>query len=80
LAGAKNLMMSLWPVSDAVTAEQMTDFYRFLKKHPPATALRKAQLKTIATLKEKYGYAPPRLWAPFILQGGEAFQPLHWNN
>ncbi|MFC1813781.1 tetratricopeptide repeat protein [Thermodesulfobacteriota bacterium] len=70
LSGARNLMMSLWPVSDAITAEQMKTFYRFYGKGMlPAEALRKAQLETIATLRKRYGAAPASLWAPFILQG-----------
>ncbi|MFC1580144.1 tetratricopeptide repeat protein [Thermodesulfobacteriota bacterium] len=70
LSGARNLMMSLWPVSDSITAEQMKSFYRFYGKGtPPAEALRKAQLETIATLRKRFGAAPASLWAPFILQG-----------
>jgi CHAT domain-containing protein len=73
LAGAKNLMMSLWPVSDEITANQMKAFYRNLQKLPPAEALRQAQLETIKELKAQYdGMAPPGLWAPFILQGAQA--------
>ena len=73
LAGAKNLMMSLWPVSDDVTATQMKAFYKNLQTLPPAEALRQAQLETIKELKAKNnGVAPPGLWAPFILQGGQA--------
>ena len=72
LAGAKNLMMSLWPVSDEITANQMKAFYQNLQKLPPAEALRQAQLETIKELKAAYGVASPALWAPFILQGGQA--------
>jgi len=40
----------------------------------PAEALRLAQLETIKQLKAEYdGIALPGLWAPFILQGAEAF-------
>ena len=72
LAGAQNLMMSLWPVSDEITANQMKAFYRNLQKLPPAEALRQAQLETIKELKDAYGVAAPSLWAPFILQGAQA--------
>ena len=73
LAGAKNLLMSLWEVSDEVTARQMKVFYQNLQKLPPAQALRQAQLETIKELKAEYGgLAPPGLWAPFILQGAQA--------
>ncbi len=72
LAGAKNLMMSLWPVADEVTANQMKTFYQNLQKLPPAEALRQAQLETIRELKAREGVASPGLWAPFILQGAQA--------
>ncbi len=73
LAGAKNLLMSLWEVSDEVTARQMKMFYQNLQKLPKAEALRQAQLETIKELKAQYdGMAPPGLWAPFILQGAQA--------
>ncbi len=76
LAGARNLLMSLWPVSDEITANQMKGFYQNLQKLPPAEALRQAQLETIKELKAQYnGAAPPGLWAPFILQGGQALGP-----
>jgi CHAT domain-containing protein len=65
-------MMSLWPVSDEITANQMKTFYQNLQKLPPAEALRQAQLETIRDLKEKEGFASPALWAPFILQGAQA--------
>ena len=70
LAGARNLMMSLWPVSDEITAEQMMTFYKLYGHGTPAAeALRSAQLETISKLRAKYGSAPPSLWAPFIMQG-----------
>lgn len=72
LAGAKNLLMSLWPVSDEITANQMKAFYRNLQTLPPADALRQAQLQTIKELEAKEGFASPALWAPFILQGAQA--------
>jgi CHAT domain-containing protein len=73
LAGAKNLMMSLWPIADEITANQMKVFYQKLQVLPPAEALRQAQLDTIRELKLEFnGLAPPALWAPFILQGAHA--------
>ncbi|BBE50463.1 Photosystem I assembly protein Ycf3 [Ferriphaselus amnicola] len=70
LAGTAHLMMSLWPVSDDVTAQQMQRFYQLYgKKTNPAAALRQAQLATIAELRSKKGQAEPALWAPFIVQG-----------
>ena len=70
LAGAKNMLMSLWPVSDQITATQMERFYTLYGKGKnPPEALREAQLETIADLRKKYGFAAPSLWAPFIMQG-----------
>lgn len=52
LAGAKNLVMSLWPVGDRTTREQMEAFYRaYGEGKPPAEALRQAQLQTLADLR-----------------------------
>ncbi len=75
LAGAKNLLMSLWSTGDEVTARQLKAFYRKLHTLPPAEALRQAQLESIRELKAKYGVPPPGLWAPFILQGARALGP-----
>ena len=77
LAGAKNLLMSLWLVDDQVTADQMKAFYQNLRTMPPADALRQAQLETIRRLKERDGVANPGLWAPFILQGTNTFGSVH---
>jgi len=35
--------------------------------------LRQAQLASIKKLKKEYGNAPVPYWAPFILQGAQAF-------
>ncbi len=64
-AGARRLLVSLWPVDDAGTAELMIHFYRglFEGSLPPAEALRQAQQALAET------GAPPYLWAGFVLQG-----------
>jgi CHAT domain-containing protein len=73
LAGAKNMLLSLWPVSDDITADQMIRFYQAYKNGtPPLTALREAQLDTIKNLRINRKNAPPALWAPFILQVARA--------
>ena len=67
-AGSKNIIVSLWQVSDASTNELMVDFYNniFIKeKRGFATHLSKAKLGLI-----KNGtYAHPFFWSPFVLIG-----------
>lgn len=63
-AGVPSVVVSLWPVSDAATAELMVAFYRALAEgRGKANALRTAILAT----REKY--PDPNLWAPFCLYG-----------
>jgi len=62
-AGARSLLVSLWPVSDLSTPELMTAFYRDLGKRSKAEALRQAKLERIERGDEPYR------WAPFILAG-----------
>ena len=74
LAGAKNLVMSLWPVGDRTTHRQMEVFYKaYGQGKTPAEALRQAQLQTLASLRAmtatlKEPLTPVKLWAPFIVQ------------
>jgi CHAT domain-containing protein len=64
LAGARTLVMSLWKVPDAATAELMDAFYQFLLAGVPrAEALRRAQHQ----LKKRY--PNPFFWGAFICQG-----------
>jgi CHAT domain-containing protein len=66
LAGTESLVMSLWPVSDAVTRETMIDYYTGLKHGlGRGEALRQAEL---AMLKRK-GRQHPFYWASFIESG-----------
>lgn len=70
LSGARHLVMSLWPVGDEATAQQMRVFYRqYGSGSRPAEALRAAQLASIEALRAKGKAAEPALWAPFIAQG-----------
>jgi CHAT domain-containing protein len=66
-AGAPRVVVSLWRVNDAVTAELMTRFYRaiLIEKLRPARALQAAE---ISMLKETR-YSSPFYWAAFTLQG-----------
>ena len=66
-AGAPRVVVSLWSVSDAGTAELMTRFYRAMLKDKmrPAAALRSAQV----SLSKEKRWEQPFYWAAFILQG-----------
>lgn len=68
-AGAKNLIVSLWPVADESTSELMIEFYQqhlfsVFSMHF-AGALRESKLKMMRSEK----YQRPYFWAPFILVG-----------
>lgn len=63
IAGAKNLIMSLWPVNDIVTKDLMTKFYSNwvrLKMSKEAALL-------MAKNEIKYIYPEPFYWAGFVL-------------
>jgi CHAT domain-containing protein len=63
-AGAPSLLVSLWTVDDASTAECMALFYRRLRDgDTPAAALRFAQRAMI----ERHPH--PFFWSPFVLLG-----------
>jgi|GEM_PF-3113571 len=65
-AGAKNLLVSQWKVSDESTARLMVDFYsNILSGKDKATALREAKL---ALIKDE-AFSKPYFWAPFVLVG-----------
>ncbi|HEY0648865.1 CHAT domain-containing protein [Phenylobacterium sp.] len=66
-AGAKSAIASLWPVSDAGTAELMKTFYRLYREgRSKSEALREAQLAMIA---QGGDVADPNIWAAFTLLG-----------
>jgi CHAT domain-containing protein len=66
LAGTETLVMSLWPVSDYVTRELMTAYYRNLKQgQGRGEALRQVQL----TMLKRKGREHPFYWASFIQSG-----------
>lgn len=66
-AGARQVLVSLWPVEDRATAELMRRFYAevFGRKRPPAAALREAQ---IAMWRER-SWRSAYYWAGFTIQG-----------
>ena len=70
VAGAKNLVMRRWRVSDEWTARQMIAFYKYYSEGKlPVDALRAAQLEMISKLRQSGVEAFPALWAAFIVQG-----------
>jgi|GEM_PF-5173534 len=71
MAGAQNLLMSMWEVPDKETQELIILFYQnWLRKgQSKADALRNARLQMIATTRERYGFAHPFYWGAFVLLG-----------
>jgi CHAT domain-containing protein len=66
LAGAESLVMSLWPVSDQVTKELMSGYYRNLKLGlGRGESLRRVQLEMLAKPARRH----PFYWASFIHAG-----------
>ncbi|HNF87566.1 MAG TPA: CHAT domain-containing protein, partial [bacterium] len=65
-AGARHVLVSLWPVDDRLTAEFMTEFYRnvFTEKNL-SLALQKTQKRWIAQQHTSY----PGDWGAFVLIG-----------
>jgi CHAT domain-containing protein/tetratricopeptide (TPR) repeat protein len=69
-AGARTIVMSLWPVPDRQTRELMENLYRnWLAGNSKSTALRKASLDIISKRRDKYGASHPLFWGGFILLG-----------
>jgi CHAT domain-containing protein/uncharacterized protein HemY len=62
IAGAKNLIMSYWPVSDEVTMQLMIDFYKeWSATGNLESSFRKAQLDIMQQYKDPY------YWGAFVL-------------
>jgi tetratricopeptide (TPR) repeat protein len=67
-AGAKSLVMSLWPVEDDSTSVLMQCFYQnLLKGSSRAEALRAAQCDLLLWMPSRYAH--PYFWAAFRLVG-----------
>jgi len=67
-AGAARVLVSLWSIDDAATAELMRRFYQKMlgpEKLSPAAALRSAQL----SISKEPRWRVPYFWAGFTLQG-----------
>jgi CHAT domain-containing protein/tetratricopeptide (TPR) repeat protein len=65
-AGARNVLVTLWPLDDVMARDFMADFYRnWLGRphHDPAGALRDTQLDWIKYSDRR----DPRVWAPYVV-------------
>ncbi len=69
IAGARQVMMTLWPLNDPLARAFMDDFYRAwlgaAEPTRPFQALRKTQIEWIGSADERK--RDPRYWAPFVL-------------
>lgn len=66
-AGARDVLLTLWPVSDAAAADFMPRFYNRLRKGlQPAKALRETKLELA---RSRGPHAAPAHWAAFVLHG-----------
>lgn len=65
IAGSDEVLVSMWPVNDAATAQWMSSFYRRLRA---GAAAQEALRLTMAEMRESY--PEPKYWAPFVLVRG----------
>ena len=66
-AGARTIIMSLWPVDDNATLLMMTEFYTNLTK---GMTKREAFIAAQNKVKNTAGFENPRYWAAFIMLDG----------
>ena len=70
LAGAQNLVMSLWKVPDKETREMMGYFYDdWIKTQDAGGAMQRASLKMLESRRKKGLSENPVYWASFICVG-----------
>jgi len=58
LAGAENVLTTLWPISDAATVAIMKQFYEGLAVVAPATSLSTTQREWLPKIRDKTTFAP----------------------
>jgi len=76
IAGAETLVLTLWRIDDASTAELMTDYYRGLQQGAGReAALRSAQLSMLRRPARRH----PFYWAAFVLAGDTSPMTFHVN-
>jgi len=66
MAGAKNISVTLWSISDEATRDFMLRFYSRVKEGKP---YKQALLETKRALLREGTRAEPYYWAPFVLYG-----------
>jgi CHAT domain-containing protein len=68
-AGAQNMLMTLWPISDETTVQIMTDFYDAARKtENPPQALAQVQRDWLVKIRKEHGLAQAvRLAGPFVM-------------
>ena len=71
IAGAHSVIMSLWPVADAATADWMLALYRarFEQKSDTATAIHDTTLAALAARRTAGLSTHPYYWASFVAAG-----------
>jgi tetratricopeptide (TPR) repeat protein len=73
IAGARSVVMTLWPISDDETTEFMAMFYkRLMAGRPKSSALREAKLE----FRERH--PSPWLWGGFVCEGDRG--PIRWHD
>jgi CHAT domain-containing protein len=71
LAGAKTVVMSLWPVEDLTTRQWMTALYenRLRRNMSTADAVREASVSTLRERRAAGASTHPLYWAAFVATG-----------
>lgn len=69
-AGARTILTSLWQVSDNVSSELMTGFYKkWLNGGSALDALRESSLELLFQSRREHGHGHPIMWGGFVLTG-----------
>jgi CHAT domain-containing protein len=71
IAGARTVIVTLWPVVDRTTREWMTTTYRdrFVAGRATADAVRDATIRIIASRRARHESTHPAYWAAFVAIG-----------